>query len=51
MNAECAAMWVRHKADFTTGLTMNPEYLKYDEYERGEVTDFKDWQVRVLARS
>lgn len=46
MNFDCTAMWVKKSAYLVDALSVTPEILKSKEYRRGQVSDFRDWQVR-----
>lgn len=42
-------MWVKRSAYLVDALSVTPEILKSEEYRRGQVSDFRDWQVRLLS--
>ncbi|CAN0478447.1 unnamed protein product [Ascophyllum nodosum] len=42
---ECNTMWVKRRALLFDALSVTPEVVKSKEYERGQVFDFRDWQV------
>ncbi|CAM9098095.1 unnamed protein product [Laminaria digitata] len=45
VNFDCTAMWVKKSAYLVDALSVTPEILKSKEYRRGQVSDFRDWQV------
>jgi tyrosine decarboxylase len=47
---DCTCLWVRDTHRLTDSLETNPEYLKNDASESGNVTDLKDMQVGVGRR-
>ncbi|KAM3262835.1 hypothetical protein ACQJBY_053141 [Aegilops geniculata] len=47
---DCTCLWVRDTNRLTDALETNPEYLKNDVTESGEVIDLKDMQVGVGRR-
>uniref|UniRef100_M8C540 Aromatic-L-amino-acid decarboxylase n=1 Tax=Aegilops tauschii TaxID=37682 RepID=M8C540_AEGTA len=47
---DCTCLWVRDTNHLTDALETNPEYLKNDATESGEVIDLKDMQVGVGRR-
>jgi tyrosine decarboxylase len=47
---DCTCLWVRDTHRLTDSLETNPEYLKNDASDSGNVTDLKDMQVGVGRR-
>ncbi|GJN39702.1 hypothetical protein PR202_gb28837 [Eleusine coracana subsp. coracana] len=47
---DCTCLWVRNKSQLTSSLETNPEYLKNDVSQSGDVTDLKDMQVGIGHR-
>ncbi|GJN12478.1 hypothetical protein PR202_ga30758 [Eleusine coracana subsp. coracana] len=47
---DCTCLWVRNKRQLTSSLETNPEYLRNDVSESGDVTDLKDMQVGIGHR-
>jgi tyrosine decarboxylase len=47
---DCTCLWVRDAHRLSDSLETNPEYLKNDVTDSGEVTDLKDMQVGVGRR-
>uniref|UniRef100_A0ACD6AGA8 Uncharacterized protein n=1 Tax=Avena sativa TaxID=4498 RepID=A0ACD6AGA8_AVESA len=47
---DCTCLWVRNAHRLSDSLETNPEYLKNDATDSGEVTDLKDMQVGVGRR-
>ncbi|CAM9405302.1 unnamed protein product [Ascophyllum nodosum] len=44
-NFECNTMWVKRRAFVVDALSVTPEILRSKEYERGQVSDLRDWQI------
>jgi aromatic-L-amino-acid/L-tryptophan decarboxylase len=47
---DCTCLWVRDRRRVTGSLETNPEYLKNEASESGDVTDPKDMQVGIGHR-
>lgn len=43
---DCTAMWVKCSERLVDALSVTPEYLRSKEYDRRQVSDFRDWQVQ-----
>ena len=46
VNFDCTATWVKKSAYLVDALSITPEILMSKEYRLGQVSDFRDWQVR-----
>ena len=44
---DCCAMFVADRQWLVRALSITPEYLRSHEHDRGLVTDYRDWQVRI----
>lgn len=42
-------MWVKRSAYLVDALSVTPEILRSKEYNNNQVSDFRDWQVRVAV--
>jgi aromatic-L-amino-acid decarboxylase len=47
---DCSTLWVSDSEDFTRALSVTPEYLRSPQADRGEVIDYRDWQVPLGRR-
>ena len=45
---DCCAMFVSERKWLIDALSITPEYLRSKEYDRGLVSDYRDWQVRAI---
>ena len=44
-------MWVKRSAFLVDALSVTPDILRSKEYERGQVSDFRDWQVWLRTQA
>ena len=49
-NFDCSAFWVRDRRRLTGALSIEPEYLRNEASESGEVVDYRDWHVPLGRR-
>ena len=49
-NFDCSCFYVANRRDLIHALTINPEYLRNEASEAGEVFDYRDWQVPLGRR-
>ncbi|MEZ6243959.1 MAG: pyridoxal-dependent decarboxylase [Phycisphaerales bacterium] len=49
-NFDCDLFWTRSRRDVIAALSLTPEYLRNDASERGDVIDYRDWQVPLGRR-
>ena len=49
-NFDCSCFYVARRRDLIHALTINPEYLRNEASEGGEVFDYRDWQVPLGRR-
>ncbi len=47
---DCSTLWVSDRECFTGALSVTPEYLRSPQGDRGEVIDYRDWQVPLGRR-
>lgn len=47
---DCSTLWVSDREHFTRSLSVTPEYLRSREGDRGEVIDYRDWQIPLGRR-
>lgn len=45
VNFDCTAMWVKRSAYLVDALALTPDIVISKEYQRGQVSDYRDWQV------
>ncbi|CAN1294666.1 Tyrosine/DOPA decarboxylase 5 [Linum perenne] len=47
---DCCCLWLKHPNALKKSLSTNPEYLKNNASDSGDVVDYKDWQVTLSRR-
>jgi aromatic-L-amino-acid decarboxylase len=49
-NFDCDCFWTRDRAALTGALSINPEYLRNQATQSGQVIDYRDWQIPLGRR-
>jgi len=49
-NFDCDLFWVADRTDLNEALRVTPAYLRNEASERGEVIDYRDWQIPLGRR-
>lgn len=49
-NFDCDCFWTADRTALHAALAVTPEYLRHPASERGQVTDFRDWQIPLGRR-
>ncbi|MCH2126005.1 MAG: pyridoxal-dependent decarboxylase [Pirellulaceae bacterium] len=50
VNFDCNCMWVADREPLIRALSIQPEYLRNSATERGDVIDYRDWQIPLGRR-
>jgi len=49
-NFDCDCLWTRDRESIINALSVTPEYLRNEASARGEVVDYRDWQIPLGRR-
>lgn len=50
VNFDCNCMWVADREPLIRALSIQPEYLRNSATDRGDVIDYRDWQIPLGRR-
>ncbi len=50
VNFDCTAFWIADRREFVDTFSIVPAYLRNDATARGDVIDYRDWQVPLGRR-
>ena len=50
VNFDASCLYIRHRKDLTSALSITPSYLRNEFSDSGLVTDYRDWQIPLGRR-
>lgn len=49
-NFDASCLFIRHRSELTSALSISPSYLRNDHSDKGLVIDYRDWQIPLGRR-